>query len=102
MLQEVAFEVEVLAVVELKGGDLVARQRSSVVDLVLVDVVVVELLAMRATFFFVVAASVAFVVASLARVACSSVLPSSLARRPSVFAGEIALVVHHASRSRRS
>ena len=92
----------VLAEVEGKGGVLEAHQRSWVVGPVLAGVVVVGLLAMRATSSSAVAAFAASVVASLARVACSSVLPSSLARRSSVFVEETARVVHHASRSRRS
>jgi hypothetical protein len=103
--QEVALELVVAAVlveVGRKGGVLVGHQRSWVVGLVLAGVVVVGLLAMRATFSSAVAASVASVVASLARVAYSSVLPSSPARRSSVFAEEIARVVHHASRLRQS
>ncbi len=96
--------VEVVLVgVERRGGVIEGHQRSLVVGLVLVDVdvVVVGLLGMHATFSSAVAAS-ASVVASLALVACSSVLALNLARRPFVSAGEIVLVVLHASRSRPS
>jgi len=91
----------VLVEVERTGGVIGVHQRSSVAGLVLVGAVVAGLLEMRATFSAVAAAS-AFVVALLARVACSSVLPSNQARRSSVFAEEIARVALHASRSRRS
>lgn len=83
---------EVLAVEGPMGG---VHQRSWVVGRALVDAVVVELLAMRGTFFF---AAFASVVVSLALVAFASVLALSPARRSSVFAEVIVLVALRALR----